>query len=391
MNQPAQGESQPPNTPTPTTTTPEPQTAAISRACGADGASTDQDTPIGVRIDARTAANDYALRTLGTGDLYGMLDIAIDAAWAGAHQHLAEHYRAQGRQQAAWALAYETTCLRCVDQLDQLAAERAAGIAEGRREAASTIREYTDWYASDDRHATAHARWHLLAVADIVSGSDPDALQRHQRLVDAADDLGVDPTHVQEHDSGEPMHIAGYQPDPLRERLARLDDVDRHIAALFRSQETTAAPSSTSVDTLRDALNRLTYTTANLLDAVGRERPVPVNVLETWRAQLDQANTTLATYNQRAAASPTVTALRDATTTADAALNFLTATDVKREHTEWIAGWRGRLNRATAVLRGLDRTREAERHDPNYEGPHRSRNLPVEYADESAPEAGHAQ
>jgi hypothetical protein len=163
--------------------------------------------PIGVRLGARTAANDYALRTLGTGDLYGMLDTAIDATWAGAHQHLAEHYRAQGRQQAAGALAYETTCLRCVDQLDQLAAERAAGIAEG-------ITGARD------------------AAAELVADAAFDWTGETQRTIQAIAGRVRD-MRLEAHAAAEPMHIADYQPstETLDELMAQVGDDVRKLVA----------------------------------------------------------------------------------------------------------------------------------------------------------------
>ena len=110
---------------------------------------------------ARAAATDYALRTLGTGDLAGMIGTAIDATWREAHRLL------------VGMIAYETTCVRCVEQLDQLAAERAAGLDEGRRSAASDVRRYAARYTPDDRiAATAHPRWHLLAAAEIAAGPE---------------------------------------------------------------------------------------------------------------------------------------------------------------------------------------------------------------------------
>jgi hypothetical protein len=152
-----------------------------------------------VRMAGRDAANAGANAGLGT-TIEEAIDAAITATWAGAHQHLAGHCRDQGRQQAAGALAYETTCLRCVDQLDQLAAERAAGIAEG-------ITGARD------------------AAAELVADAAFDWTGETQRTIQAIAGRVRD-MRLEAHDADEPMRIAGYQPDP---------------ATLQRSQEAISA------------------------------------------------------------------------------------------------------------------------------------------------------
>jgi hypothetical protein len=136
-------------------------------------------------------------------------DAATRIAWQAAHRLF------------SGMIAYEVTCLRCAQQLDQLAAERAAGIEEGRREAARELERRFSPYLHPSEPGRDTADDMRIRAARIASGDDTWARE--------TDDEGVQLDGP--FPPGSTMHIAGYRPstEKLDELMAQVDDDVRKL------------------------------------------------------------------------------------------------------------------------------------------------------------------
>jgi hypothetical protein len=150
----------------------------------------------------------------------------------------------QAARAAAWPGLADQVADSPDDQIDA-----AVGVAW--QAAAERLRHYQRHLDGAMHSVWLHANWTWLLTKMTTEQADAAraAQQRHQRILNAADDLGVNPAHVEEHDAAEPLHIVGYQPDPVpAESVLTLQDRANEAARQERAEANLAATIGAELD-----------------------------------------------------------------------------------------------------------------------------------------------